>query len=534
MNGTNPRPGSAGRITRAAIDLRGLAAYWPPATVTLLAVLVRSFIWLNSDVSWLLTLAEKVVGGARPYVDFSETNPPASILLYVPAIMLSRATGVSAECALTILTFVAAFLCLVLVGRVLPGTVLAESREKLMLFALALALLLILPGDNFAERENIALMAVLPMLAVYAARANAIPVGAYLAGLAGMGGGIAVAIKPYFAFALILPMLFVAWQRRSDLKALAKVVFSPEHLTALLVVLTYGVLLIWVFSDYTQHTLPIVLTLYVPLKYSLLLMIGNPSVILVAMLMIVSIFLGRSEFATPLIRVACLAALGFTGALIAQGKGWPYHGYPAVALSLLILSLLLVKRLSLFRDTGGTVRAQAIDLGFGAALLATLYALASFWLLQEPSRARLVTEVAQLVPVHPRIISIEGGPGVAFPLTRKLRGTAIGRTPFQWVSAFTNRMLTVGELDRGGTHKILDPVLRHRLEEYARLDRQELADSIRTGKPDVVLIGGKVERLWALSHPEIAAALRAYRMAKTVDGVEIWLPRRPSGGLRQN
>ena len=32
-----------------------LRAYWPVALVVIVAAVLRSFIWLNSDVSWLLT-----------------------------------------------------------------------------------------------------------------------------------------------------------------------------------------------------------------------------------------------------------------------------------------------------------------------------------------------------------------------------------------------------------------------------------------------------------------------------------------------
>jgi hypothetical protein len=89
-------------------------------------------------------------------------------------------------------------------------------------------------------------------------------------------------------------------------------------------------------------------------------------------------------------------------------------------------------------------------------------------------------------------------------------------------------MLTVGELDPTGNHKTLDPATRRKYEAYASLDRKELADTIRTGHPDVILIGGKSERVWALSHPEIAAVLHSYRRAETVDDVEIWLPQKSS------
>ena len=525
MNDVETNSGFVGGPRRRLIDARAAITYWPVVLVLGIAAIVRCFIWLNSDVSWLLTLAEQVLAGARAYVDYSEPNPPASIIIYMPAILLAHFFSITAESAVTILTFSGTLASLWLVARALPNDELAQPRDRQLLFALACALLLILPGDNFAERENIALIAILPMLAVYARRADGAHVDIVLAVLAGIGGGIAIAVKPYFALALLLPLPYVLWRRSAHRRSTLAALFAPEHIAVAFIVLAYGALLVRLFPDYTKQTLPLVLTLYVPLRYSLPLMLANPSVILVIVTGLATLGLGWREFRAPSIAIVSLAALGFTVALIAQGKGWPYHGYPAVALSLFVLGAALVKRLLTYLDGNGVTKRQIVELACGAGLLASVYALASYWLLQEPSRSYLVSVVARLAPPHPKIVSIYGAPGLAFPLTRKLDGAPLGRTPFQWISAYTDRMLSAGTLDPTGITQIADPQLRRTIENFARQDRLELADLIRTRHPDVILVGGDGERQWALSHPEIAAALRPYRFDRLVGQVEIWLPR---------
>ena len=506
-----------------------LRAYGPAILVLLVAAVLRCFIWVNSDVSWLLTLAEQVLAGARAYVDFTEPNPPASILIYMPAIEFARLANISAEASLTVFVFAGALVSLWMVGRALGESGLIEAHERPILFALACALLLILPGDNFAERDNIALISILPMIAVYARRAEGAAPGVVLAFFAGIGGGIAVAIKPYFALVLLLPLAFVAWRSRKSLARLMATLFAVENLATALVVLAYGAVLFWGFPDYSQNALPLVLTLYVPLKYSLPYMLINPSVVMIALAALVGAGLGIREFRTVAVAVTSLAALGFTAALIIQGKGWPYHGYPAIALSLFVLCLLLIRRLNAkLKGQHGAVRLSA-DIWFGLGLLLSTYALASFWLLQEPNRAKLVTAVSSMVPDHPKVFSIYGAPGLAFPLTRKLHGAPLGRTPFQWISAYTDVMLTAGTLDPGVHRKILDPHLRQTIEGYARRDRDELADTIRSRGPDVIIVGASGEERWALSYPQIAAALRPYRKVKTIGDAEIWLLRTGSG-----
>ena len=509
------------------MNLRAINSYWTVTGVIVVAALVRCFLWLNSDVSWLLTLAEQVLGGARAYRDFSEPNPPASILIYMPAILISHLVNISAEAAVTILIFASVFLSLWLTMRILPGDELVRARERSLVIAIACALLLILPGDNFAERENVALIAILPMLAVYVRRATGASPGVTLETLAGIGGGIAVAIKPYFALALLLPLPLVLWHLKASGRKLFAAILSPEHIAAALVVLGYAAVLLWRFPAYMQVTLPLVLTLYVPLRYSLPLMLANPSVFIIGLAALVGVGMGAKEFRSPFVGVMSLAALGFTGALIIQGKGWPYHGYPAVALSLFVLGVLLIRRISKSVESGAKF---SLDVKFGTGLLACIYALASYWFLQEPSRDHLVTVVSRLVPAHPKVFSIYGSPGLAFPLTRKLHGAPLGRTPFQWVSAYTDVLLKAGELDPAGKSQIRDPALRRTIEEYARRDCDEVADTISTRHPDVILVGGNGEEQWALSKPQIAAALRPYHKVKTVGDFEIWLPRKSGPG----
>jgi len=358
------------------------------------------------------------------------------------------------------------------------------------------------------------------MLAVYAARASGKRVATLLSSIAGIGGGAAIAIKPYFALALLFPLLYVGsnWkQKRSGLGALF---LTPEHVCATLVVLSYVALVFFAFPSYIERMLPLVLTLYTALKYSPLVLLGNPTVVLVGMSMFVAFGLGMNTSPSPVDRIASLAVVGFLGAMFLQGKGWPYHGYPALALTMFVCWRLLIAHAPQSKRelrTGSKIK----DFAFGGTLLVATYALASYWLLIEPNPAELVSEVARLGPPHPRVISISGGPGLAFPLIRKLSGTPVGRAPFQWVSEYAELLLQSDRLSASS---------RKRIEELARLDRLELCGDIRFGKPDVILFGSQAERQFAFSHSDIAATLRPYYRVEAVNNVEIWLRIPPVGG----
>jgi hypothetical protein len=329
-----------------------------------------------------------------------------------------------------------------------------------------------------------------------------------------------MAIKPYFALALLFPLLYVGsnWkQKRSRLGALFS---TPEHVCATLVVLSYVALVFFAFPSYIERMLPLVLTLYVALKYSPLVLLGNPTVVLVGMSMFVAVGLGMNTSPSPVDRIASLAVVGFLGAMFLQGKGWPYHGYPALALTMFVCWRLLIAHAPQSKRelrTGSRIK----DFAFGGTLLVATYALASYWLLIEPDPAKLVFEVARLGPPHPRVISISGGPGLAFPLIRKLSGTPVGRAPFQWVSEYAELLLQSDRLSASSRKKI---------EELARLDRLELCSDIRFGKPDVILFGSQAERQFAFSHADIATALRPYYRVEAVNNLEIWLRIPLAGG----
>ena len=65
--------------------------------VLLLAVVLRHGATINDDVSWCVTLAEKVLDGERLYVDVIEINPPATMFLYVVPALMGRLSGLPAK-----------------------------------------------------------------------------------------------------------------------------------------------------------------------------------------------------------------------------------------------------------------------------------------------------------------------------------------------------------------------------------------------------------------------------------------------------
>src|SRR5450759_757706 len=105
------------------------------------------------DVSWLITMCERILHGERAYVDIFETTPPVPMLLYMPGVVFARLTGVAPETATFAFAYASALVSLGLSARILPDYVADGGQSKWLVLLPAAFILFILPNDAFAQRE---------------------------------------------------------------------------------------------------------------------------------------------------------------------------------------------------------------------------------------------------------------------------------------------------------------------------------------------------------------------------------------------
>ena len=72
------------------------------------------------DVSWLITMCERILNGERAYVDIVETTPLAPMLLYMPGALLAKAVGGAPEFWTFAFAYASALGSLWLAARILP------------------------------------------------------------------------------------------------------------------------------------------------------------------------------------------------------------------------------------------------------------------------------------------------------------------------------------------------------------------------------------------------------------------------------
>ena len=193
--------------------------------ILLVSILLRGD--ANPDVSWLITMCERILDGERAYIDIFETTPPVPMLLYMPGVVFARLTSVTPEAATFAFAYASALVSLGLSARILPDYVADGGQSKWLVLLPAAVILFILPIDAFAEREYFAAAFALPMVSVFVRHAHEDvwpPLWERI--LAAVLAGLTIAIKPpLFA----LPGIVVAgyyWSQTRSLSFLSLIHIS--------------------------------------------------------------------------------------------------------------------------------------------------------------------------------------------------------------------------------------------------------------------------------------------------------------------
>jgi hypothetical protein len=525
------------------------AALAPVVVIGLAAILMQWRFGLLGDVSWLITVDEKWLDGATPYRDIIEVNPPASLMLYWPAVALARILGVAPEFAVAAFGFLSIAGGLGLAAAILYRAGLVDRLGALGA-AVALVAFAVLPGQSFDERDHLAAVYGLPFLAVSAARAARAPLDARLAAVAGLGAGLMAAIKPPYALVVIVLLPYLV--RRAGVGALLKAV---EYYVAAAIGLAYVAAVPHAFPDYVANILPIGFDLYAPIREPMASLLAAPGPLFAFILVVCALRLARDDAGEPLVAIPALAGVGALAAYLVQGKGWLYQSYPALAFFSLAagaalarapqprlrvalgalaflaaaLSLLALGRWPLplafvaagagaalaWRFEGRQGAAPIAEMGVAAALGAAcgLFAMDG---IETPAIARAL---ASLGP-HPTVASLSESLAFGHPMVRRIGGVWAQSVPSLWIAAAARRRID----ENPG-----DAALAERMRVYIDADRDRLVADLNRNRPDALLVGRLDTRFhqWVWNNPEIAAARANYRLFASEAGAgfpaELWV-----------
>jgi hypothetical protein len=473
--------------TGEAVPAPAMARRWSPVLViglyALTAIAIQSlWIPLDADVSWLITVCERILSGARLYVDVIEVNPPASVWLYLPLVWIAQAIGVQPE-AVVVAGFVAGGMASSLWTVKLASRLEDAPRPALVAFAAGFVNL-VFPMALFAQREHAALLLALPALAALALVTEGKPLRFSTALLAGFAAGLVIAIKPHFALAIVPAALWAAYRRRS-LMPIVPAAFAAAAALAFYA----AAFLLW--AKAYLGWLPAISHTYLLFHDSWWNVVANP--LLFPTIVLLLALLLRPARLPVLAIISAMAAIGFAAAAIIQAKGYPNHLYPGAALAL-FAAVVIVGSVSPRR------KKWLVTAGLAAACLWQVHAWAIL-----PDR-KLAAAITQVAPTHPKIIALSRELATGHPVTRNVGGTWVGSRAGVYFAGLAH--------DQG----LRDPIAA----DAYRKDTHDFARDVALNSPDVILVDRR-DKAWLMREPQIAQAMHGYGPRARAGNIEVWV-----------
>jgi hypothetical protein len=356
----DPQPTDGGRVSDAASSSatwQGLAgadssnvakyAFAIFLAIPLLWALVYFLPPLNHDAAALLHYSQRWLAGERLYVDLIDVNPPLVFVLNLVPAAIARLTPIGAPAALTLCVMAWVTFGFLLSWRLLraaPGPIGAIHRYVFP--PLFLFLMIAYPGPEFAQREHLMVVALLPYLLLAQARLEGRETARGLTVVTALFAAVAFALKPHF---LLVPLVVEAMVITSGgvSAGLRRSLRDPVVGVLASVFVAYAVFILLVTPAYLNSVVPLAMGNYWSLGglgpwgvlFNSQLTASAAILVLLAALSLVA--------QRPLSRLIALVAIATTVVAMVQGKGWPYHVLPTETLVLLLGAALLCEFLDL-------------------------------------------------------------------------------------------------------------------------------------------------------------------------------------------
>lgn len=462
------------------------------SAAVLAAALLRLTDVPNTDVTWLLACAQWLLDGKRLGVDILETNPPGSILIYMPGALAGRLSGLDAHSiniALTLLC--AAALCVWSASRI--SHALDRPQLTAMMTAGFAIILLVTPYNNLAQREHIGVLAMLVWLTLAATPAQ--PASLAMKLLAGAGLTIAAMAKPHLLLVPALAQIATMAATRSWAG-----LFSVQNIAGAVGILAYAAFTPVLFPEYFSDVLPRVIDTYLPVRIPLLAIMIRPAFLLALAMAALAMLMALRGGAANAGRLFLIAAAGACLADVAQAKGFNYHALPFFILAGLAA---VISMAAVWRAPDSAPRKSMIFF----ALLSAIAVLA-FTAPVRPQIRAVAAELSRLA-TPPRVLALAGNLTTSYPAVHMVKATWVQRPPFLYLAIGAERQRRSG----------VTPQRSEALARYDELERRMLAQDIVNGRPDIILVQLTPELdwlEWARRDRELAALLSAYAPAGTV------------------
>jgi hypothetical protein len=501
---------------------------WPLVRLTLLAASLAAVAvyhargLLHHDPSFLLVATDRWLRGATLYRDIVEINPPWIFYLTAPSVIAARLFAISPSTAFIVFVIVATGVSLIWCWSLLRRIPALSSPARYAIIAACFAALLVVPGYNFGQREQLFLLFALPYFLATGFDPLGLRPGTSEKVALGLFAALGIALKPYFFAPVILVAAVQCCRRRSFWPLL-----GPTNLSIVGALLAYGALVALRHPDYLGTIVPLGLNVYgtiaddapnIPARSVLPLLL----IAIVATLRQPAKELRDSELAFS----AILFGLWLAFAL--QRKSWEYQILPFDGMAVVVAVIVIAAsgRAILSRPARFAILATAPVFLLASVLAEGPYA--------NPYPGAFLDSLQKIGPdwKGKTFIVLTTNVSAAFPFINEIGADWVGKYPYQWLIAGARTRRS--ELDcqaRKGACEELDAILG--------FARQTNVDDFAEHPPEVVLIDGRALKPYMPDEPfdylaflgrdpRFAKIWQGYTKIDTVEGYEIWLRSRDS------
>lgn len=314
-----------------------LKKYIPIGIIFFISLYFQTRIPVNPDTSWLIICAKRLLAGGNYFQDFFEVNPPASIYIYIPIVLIAKWLPFNVllitQGYIFFIALVSFILCTSIINEILKDQAVLACWIKAALFWLYL----ILPAFAFGEREHIVIMLVMPYVFLIPTLIQQQPVSITKRINVSLFAAIAFLIKPFFLLCFMLSEIFLWIKTRK-----AKHLYRFENWLVIAVIAFYVLSIIFITPEYVTKVLPFIHNLYYEVVgYSWSVMLRTYSFdfyLVVAFCYLLIRQYQKNKVLADLL--FCYSSI-FLLIFLVQRTLWFYHAMPLVSF-LILLNVLLV------------------------------------------------------------------------------------------------------------------------------------------------------------------------------------------------
>jgi hypothetical protein len=482
------------------------------ALIVAISPIVQLISGTNSDTSWLITVVERMRNGEILYRDILELNPPFSIWLYQPPVLLALALGLSPEWVVHLYTVVIGVIGVGLTAWIGLSGKLLTQRNFAIFSTIMLIVFIFMSVDVFAQREHIAVVLMTPILALGAWRAagqGKPQTKHWLA--AGLTASVLPMVKPHYIPILIIVAAWHSYKARK-----IQTLFLPEYVVAGVLFASYVAVAYVAYPDFFKTYMPLLRDIYTPVRlpFMQLILFATPGLILTAIYFFAFANRTDSQFSYTLFLAAIVAWLSY----FLLGKGWAYHAYPALYFALVALLVANVEQIEKV-----TPRQHLQNNGIFTTMTILAVILCQLHFFQVNKHSDQFIETIRTDHSNPTVAMLGADIAVGHPLTRQIGGRWIEQYCSDWLPRYAlNRARMVED------QNAKDEAARY--EKMADTYFKERLSRLLLNSPDLLIVSRKddITKLM-LEKYGFDKFLTGYSLLASEKAVDVYQIRKPLG-----